>query len=91
MIAVPVRRPFLKDALEPSALEMRQGYLFRHVGKAETVKGCVDRVVGVVEHKLAIDADFDLAAFLLELPRPYAAAGRVPLGDAVVADKVLWP
>ena len=69
---------------------MRQGYLFRHVGKAETVKGRV-KAVGVVEHKLAVDPDFDLPAFLLELPRPYAAAGGVPLGDAVVADKVLWP
>ena len=68
---------------------MRQGDLFRHISKAETVKGCVDSVVGVVEDKLAVDPDFDLAAFLLELPRPNAAAGRVPLGDAVMANEVL--
>ena len=70
MIAVPVRRPFLQDALELSALEVRQGYFFRHVSKAKAVKGRVDGVVGIVEYKLALDPDFDLACLSPRIPTP---------------------
>ena len=70
MVAVPIRRPFLEHAPSRPLLMCEQRDLFRHVGQAEATHCRVDDVVGVVEDKLAVDADFDFPPFLLELPMP---------------------
>jgi hypothetical protein len=77
-IAVPVGRPFLEDAHEPSLGDVRQDDFLRDIGEAK-----------VVEDKLARDADPDLAAIFLELPRIETAEGRKTEVDAGVTDEVL--
>src|ERR687898_917252 len=89
MVAVPIGRPFLEVAHEPAFGDVRQDYLFRNVGKAESIQGRVERAEDVVEGQLTLDADLDLAPILLELPRVEPAEGWKAEIDAGVADEVL--
>src|SRR4051794_3754347 len=86
---IPVGAKFFQHALELAFGDMRQSKILRHVSEAEPVKGSCDHVVGIVENKLAVGAYSDVLAALLELPGPYSAARRMPVRDAVVADKIV--
>ena len=59
----------------------------RHIGEAESRERGIDHLVGAVEHELPVDAHFELAASLLELPGIEPTMGRQAQVDAAVLDR----
>ncbi len=80
MIAWEGLAPVVKHADELSPCDVRQGHILWNVGQAVSGKAGPEDRQRAVEDELAIDADVERLAGLLELPGVKSAIGREPAG-----------
>jgi hypothetical protein len=90
MVARIGRQPVFKHALEATLGEVGLRHPLWHIRQAQSGQCRVQYLRSLIENKLAVDTNLQLAAAFLELPGVKATTCRQAQIDAVVADQVLW-